>query len=222
MDSTRTAKDYKKRIKWHLYNKGYGGVVEESVHHWNADIIGVKWGGEVNEFEIKVSLSDLKGEIKAIKRSLEGNIYKTKQSQVGVFEYSYTLNKVEVDENVSTTKLEKHYCYLTGNKRPSLTFMGTKEQFLSFNHKDETEQCFIPHKFYFAVPNHLVEHAKSLLKNIPNYGIMNADTGEIKKPACMLPRANIRKQDYCNLFFRACNEFRDYIDNSKHLTLNNL
>ena len=70
----RTAKDYKKRIKRYLYNKGYGGAVEESVHHWNAD------------------------------------------------------------------------------------------------------------------------------------------TGEIKKPARTLPRANIRKEDYYNLFFRACTEFRDYIN----------
>ena len=209
----RTAKDYKKRLKYHLYNKNYGGVVEESVHHWNADIIGVRWGGEVNEFEIKVSLSDLQGEIKAINRALEGNIYKTKESQVGMFEHSYALNTVEVDEKVSTTKLEKHYCYLTGDKLPNSTFMGYKEQFLSLN-KNNTEECFVPHKFYFAVPSHLVESAKGLLKDIPKYGIMDADTGEIKKPARTLPRANIRKEDYYNLFFRACTEFRDYMDNN--------
>ena len=212
MDSESTAKDYKKRLKYYLYNKNYGGVVEESVHHWNADIVGVKWGGETHEFEIKVSLSDLQGEIKAIKRALQGNIYTTKQTQAGMFEYSYTLNKVEVDENVSTTKLEKHYCYLVSDKQPNLSFMGSEEQFLSLN-KSNTQECFIPHKFYFAVPSELVDKAKQLLQDIPNYGLMDADTGEIKKPARTLPRANIRKEDYCNLFFRACNEFRDYMNN---------
>jgi len=162
---------------------------------------------------VKNQLQQIKGEIKAIKRSLEGNIYKTKQSQVGMLEYSYTLNKVEVDENVSTTKLEKHYCYLVSDKQPDLSFMGSEEQFLSLN-KSNTQECFIPHKFYFAVPSELVDKAKQLLQGIPNYGLMDADTGEIKKPARTLPRANIRKEDYCNLFFRACNEFRDYMDNN--------
>jgi hypothetical protein len=38
---------------------------------------------------------------------------------------------------------------------------------------------------------------------------MDADTGVIKKSAKALPRRNVRKCDYLNLFMRACTEWRD-------------
>lgn len=200
---------YKQAMKHHLYQKTYGGVVEESVNHWNADIIGVtftKW--EVNEFEIKVSLSDLRGEIKAIKRALKGSIYQNIASQSSFFSY----NNVKVEENVSLTKLEKHYCYLVGDKQGGMTFNGTVEEEKLLNgaprSRDNVKECFVPHKFYFAVPTFLIENAKELLKDVPYYGIINADTGIIKKSAKTLPRHNARQSDIMNLFFRACTEWR--------------
>lgn len=203
-----TATEYKKHIKHLLYLKTYGGVIEESVNHWNADIIGVtydKW--EVNEFEIKVSVSDLRGEVRAIKRALQGGIYKQEAWVSG----SYSYNRVKVDENVSLTKLEKHYCYLVDDKQGSMTFNGTAEEEARMNiWKDRTNkhECFVPHKFYFAVPGELVDEVKALLKDVPFYGIMNADNGVIVKSAKKLPRANIRVRDLFNLFMRACTEWR--------------
>ena len=197
------AQIYKKKIKGFLYAKTYGGVVEESVNHWNADIIGVTFRHEVNEFEIKCSVNDLRGEIKAIKRALRGDIYKN-QSQNNLFSY----NRVEVEEKVSLTKLEKHYCYLVGNKKQSMSFTGTIEEERQLKEADDNVTCFVPDKFYFAVPTTLVPIAKELLQDVPYYGVMDADTGEIKKNAKRIPRAHSTKTDIVNLFMRACTEWR--------------
>jgi hypothetical protein len=208
-----TAAEYKKHIKRHLYAKNYGGAVEESVNHWNADIIGVNFKGETNEFEIKVSVADLKGEIKAINRALQGGIYKSNENQRGLWSY----NRVEVEEKVSLTKLEKHYCYLVGPKMAYMTFTGTAAERDRLEPTDDTRSCFVPSKFYFTVPTEMVELAKELLKKVPYYGVMNADTGEIKKAAKLLPRRNIRSEDYLNLFMRACTEWRDDINRVAYL-----
>lgn len=201
------AADYKKLIKQHLYAKNYGGVVEESSNHWNADIIGVNFNGEVNEFEIKVSIADLRGEVKAIKRAIQGGIYKDIQRPSQGY---FTYNEVKVEEKVSLTKLEKHYCYLVGDRQGGMSFSGTVDEERQINSSGSTNkrECFVPYKFYFAVPTFLVEEAKSLLKDVPNYGIMDADTGEIKKNARKLDRENCRESDMRNLFMRACTEWR--------------
>jgi hypothetical protein len=194
-----SAKDYKKKLKRYLYQKKYCGVVEEVVNTWNADIIGVKWGGEVNEFEIKVTLSDLRGEVKAVKRALLGEIYITQENQTGLWSY----NSIHIQEKLSKTKLEKHYCYLVGDKQGRMTFHGLEGSLLA---ADNNKDCFVPNKFYFAVPGLLVESAEELLEGVPCYGIFNLDTGVFEKKGIRLPRRNVRFVDMFNLFARSCTE----------------
>lgn len=196
------ASEYKKIMKGHLYSKGYGGVVEEVVNTWHADIIGVNFKGEVNEFEIKVSITDLRGEIKAIRRALSGDIYKKVQHQTGFWSY----NHVDVDEKVSLTKLEKHYCYLVGDQQAAMTFNGPEGAGIS---SDNPRACFIPNRFYFAVPTALIDKAKELLSDITLYGLFNADTGEIVKPSRKLPRSQFSRRVFFDLFIRSCTELND-------------
>jgi hypothetical protein len=210
----KTAKNYKRQLKKFLYAKNYCGVVEEVVNTWNADIVGVKWSGEVNEFEIKITLSDLRGEVKSIKRALLGNIYKCIPPQV---EFGFTYNRIVVDEKISTTKLEKHYHYLFADKMNPWHHENTPS----------TSEDFVPTKFYFAVPSYLINNAKDLMIGIPNYGLINADTGEFVKKATRLKRANVQYKDIFSLFTRSCTElsqaenslnyYRDLYEKGEHV-----
>lgn len=53
------------------FSTPYMGGVWEAANLWNGDFIAVKWDGRITEFEIKVSLADLRGEVAAIREALK-------------------------------------------------------------------------------------------------------------------------------------------------------
>jgi len=153
----------------------YMGSVWESVHHWNADFIAVKWNGEISEFEIKVSKSDLVGEIKAVRRALEKDSVRIDQLRFGGGQRAI----VETTK-LSASKVEKHHHYLV-SQRP----------------------LFRPNLFYFAVPLELVEIAKELTVGT-KYGVFSIDQRLIVKKATKLHREPHSNSTILQLFSRAC------------------
>jgi hypothetical protein len=55
------------------FSSPYMGGVWEAKNLWSADFVAVKWGGRITEFEIKVTLADLRGEVAAIRQALLPN-----------------------------------------------------------------------------------------------------------------------------------------------------
>lgn len=179
----------------------FAGAIEEVVNTWNADLIAVKWGGEVVEYEIKCSKADLAGEIKAIRAALDENTMETVPMfrMQGLEDLPETHNpkvkRVRADIKLSHTKIAKHRYYLV--EQPQKDGWGRKRQ------------QFRPHKFYFAVPSELIQAAKDLLRDIKFYGIYNIDTGEIVKNARKLHNEETPAHVMFAMFTRACTERND-------------
>lgn len=194
------SKTAKKLIKGRcrMLGNDYAGAVEEVTNTWNADLIAVKWGGEVVEYEIKCSKADLVGEIRAIRAAIdEANT----MEMVPQYRLPFAradddpiplVAKIKADIKLSHTKIAKHRHYLVKQEEP--------------NRWGTNRRQFRPHKFYFAVPTELVDVAKAELKGIKQYGVYNVETGEIVKKAFRIHTDSIGDNVFFDLFTRACTE----------------
>ncbi len=171
---------YKRRLINYFASWGtqqYVGAVFEAPNLWSADVVACRYSGKLSEFEIKVSRSDLLGEIAAVKRALEPqSVVTTTQNSFG-FELGYEVVKVS-DTKLSKTKVEKHHHYLV---RP--------------------RKSFRPNQFYFAVPTGLVELAAENTKGL-KYGVFDADKLTVVKRALSLHSDEHPNSTYIHLFNR--------------------
>jgi hypothetical protein len=169
-------------------NTPYMGGVWESANLWNADFLAVKWDGRITEFEIKVSLADLRAEVAAIREALKPG---TIQEQTNMFG---TRKRVRADIKLSHTKIEKHHHYLVEHKTPDM--------------RPTAPTLFYPNIFYFAVPNELVASAAALLKGLP-YGVFDLDSLKvIIKPRTIRTEPH-NAGTFIHLFNRSCVMRRD-------------
>lgn len=196
MDSKTAKALIKQRAR--SYGNDFAGAVEEVTNTWSADIIAVKWAGEIVEYEIKCSKADLAGEIKAILAATRSDTFvdapRYSHSFLREGEIMPTKKIIRTDTKLSQSKIEKHHYYLAEPINRIDMYYRSK---------------FRPHKFYFAVPTELIEIAKELLKPVKQYGIYNIDTGQIVKNARRLHYDEIPGSVYFDLFTRACTERND-------------
>jgi len=197
-----TSKEAKRLIKGRcrMLGNDYAGAVEEVTNTWNADLIAVKWGGEVVEYEIKCSKQDLVGEIRAIRAAMD----EATMEMVPRYQLAFTrpddepiplVAKIKADIKLSHTKITKHRHYLVKQEEKDRWGRNRRQ--------------FRPHKFYFAVPTELVEVAKTELKGIKQYGVYNVETGEIVKKAFRIHHDDVGDGVFFDLFTRACTERAD-------------
>lgn len=178
--------DAKKRLLAYTtgFNTPYMGGVWEVANLWNADFIAVKWDGRITEYEIKVSLADLRGEVAAIREALKpGTILK----QTNMFG---TRNRVRPDVKLSHTKIEKHHHYLVEHKKPDMSY-------------EWSQVMFYPNIFYFAVPSELVAYAVDVLKGLP-YGVFDLDNMKVVVKAKSLRKEGHGARTFIHLFNRSC------------------
>ncbi len=162
----------------------YMGGVWESVHHWNADFIAVKWTHNITEFEIKLTRADLRGEISAINAVLGGDIHEQYEL------WGRQHQRIKPDLKPSHTKIEKHHHYLIERKKDHFT-------------NQPQNDLFIPNLFYFAVPHELVDYAKELTEGM-KYGVFDLNRMTIVKRASKLHDEAHSKNSIFHLFSRAC------------------
>jgi hypothetical protein len=181
-----TSKDAKKRLSFYVRNQSsqYMGGVWESVHHWNADFIAVKWDHKITEFEIKVSRADLRSEIGAVKFSLEENVFEQYEL------WGRLHQRVRRDVSLSTTKVEKHHHYLVERKKDHFT-------------GSENTGSFRPNLFYFAVPHVLVDYAIEQTQGL-KYGVFDLDAMRIVSRGSKLHDEAHSMSSIFHLFSRAC------------------
>jgi hypothetical protein len=185
-----TSFEAKKRLLMYTdaFSTPYMGGVWESANLWNADFLAVKWDSKITEFEIKVSLADLRGEVAAIREALKPG---TIQEQTNMFG---TRKRVRADIKLSHTKIEKHHHYLLEHKTPDM--------------RPTAPPLFYPNIFYFAVPNELVTHAAALLKGLP-YGVFDLDALEVVVKAKTIRTEPHNAGTFIHLFNRSCVIRRD-------------
>jgi hypothetical protein len=160
------------------------GSVWESVHHWNADFLAVKWTWDITEFEIKLSRQDLRGEVNAIKEAMTNAIHEQVEMWNG------TRQRIRKDIKHSQSKVEKHHHYLVEFRKDWYT--GEPQQDL-----------FRPNLFYFAVPNELVGYAVEITQGM-KYGVFDLDKLVVAKRATKLHSDEHSRGCLYHLFSRAC------------------
>lgn len=182
------------------WGNDYAAAVEEVTNTRSADLIAVEWGGRITEFEIKVSRSDLRGEVRAIFAAMTPGIMRSMDVGYGSTEKRWYITP---DTKLSRTKIDKHHHYIVETHREHDRMAG-----------NNWVMMFKPHRFYFAVPGELVEYAKELLKPIKQYGVYCIETGKIEKRAYALHTEQLPSRVYFDLLTRACTErnhaMRDY------------
>ena len=166
------------------YGNQYMGGVWEASNLANADFLAVKWNGKITEFEIKVSLADLRGEVACIREAMKQDVMESAQSM-----FWPELMRVRRDIRLSHTKIQKHHHYLVKHRRAG-GYEGS-------------EDPFYPNQFYFAVPADLVGAAKALVAGLP-YGVFDLDS-----MAYVLKGKSLRNEPHSSatfkdLFNRSC------------------
>lgn len=142
----------------------------------NADFVVVKWGGSVQEYEIKVSRADLIGEMRCarVARGLDNATKYYKKAHLNLLEmdnaavHEELANKHGHGTSLSKTKLTKHKLYLTKPK--------DREQRPEWAHKD-----FVPNTFYWCIPYAFLDICMELNQGLP-YGIYVFDVPIVKNP----------------------------------------
>lgn len=194
-------------LKRFTFFNGFVGAVHEAANLNSADVIAVKHGGKIQEFEIKCSRADLIGELrcarvafgldeisKYLKRGVQQNLIndgveRTPDQVEAIKQYGHGLSK---------TKLTKHKLYLSDEGRTPPKQYGWSPA-----------KPFVPHQFYWCIPHELLAICRELNDGLP-YGIYVYDMPQsskyyqkfIVKPARSLKHQGDRV--YFELFNRAC------------------
>jgi hypothetical protein len=184
---------------------GYVGAVYEAPNLNAADVIAVKHGGKVQEYEIKVSKADLVGEMRCA-RVAKGLDDPSKYQRADYvepdgtqFQMSPVVRRkyLKSQYTLSATKLTKHKLYLTGEGREGMN-----------SYSFAPPKPFVPNTFYWCIPRSLLEICQQLNVGLP-YGIYVFDMPMtsyaqklIVKPARSLGGQGDRL--YFELFNRAC------------------
>lgn len=159
------------------FANGYVGAVYEAPNLNSADVIAVRHGGNIQEFEIKVSKADLVGEMRCarvakglddlrsymrrpVQLAIDGSTDMTDEQRGVLREYGHTLSK---------TKLDKHRMYLTEVGREVRHPYGLSAR-----------RPFVPNTFYWCVPSALVDICRQLNKGLP-YGIYVFDLAQTER-----------------------------------------
>lgn len=161
------------------------GGVWEAANLWNADFIAVKYDGRIAEFEIKVSATDLRGEIAAIRTALLPNTMEKSNHMLYGEQY-----RVRRDIKLSHTKISKHHHYLVEHKKAPMSF-------------EWSPVLFYPNTFYFAVPTELLGIAAGLVKGL-SYGVFDLDKLSVFVKAKSLRSEAHGAHTYKQLFSRSC------------------
>jgi hypothetical protein len=205
-----TSKDVKELlIRRFTFFNGYVGAVYEAANINSADVIAVKHGGIVQEYEIKVSRADLVGEMRCARvakglddaAKYQRSDYEEPAGQLQMSEFMKR-KYLKSQYTLSATKLTKHKMYLTGEGREG-------EKFYSF----APPKPFVPNTFYWCIPHSLLEICQQLNVGLP-YGIYVFDMPMtsyaqkfIVKPARSLGGQGDRL--YFELFNRASTQWSD-------------
>lgn len=158
----KTAKEIKEElIHYFLFNRNFLCMAHEiALYEGIADVSGIDAGGRLVEVEVKVSWADFKSEIDAISQvqTVEGGLFHSDIWPEGI--------------KKRAPKYEKHFLYLRGaeefcQKRYKRYADLDNGEFV----KGQFSKCFLPNKFYFAVPRELKERAIEALQGTP-YGLI--------------------------------------------------
>lgn len=169
------------------HQKYYGAATEVSTAN-NADILTLDHRKRCVEFEIKVSRQDFRNEV--IGARMAWGLEKPEDHYVWGEEPGWNGEMRRVRKPCAKfDKLPKHTHY--------------------YNHYTRNEHdygYFVPHKFYFAVPESLVVYAKEMTKGLP-YGVFDLDNVKIAKPAKVLTQNPVSDRVLVEMFARAINEY---------------
>lgn len=204
------------------YANGYVGAVYETPNLSSADVIAVRFGGKTQEYEIKVSRSDLIGEMRCarVAAGLEGTEkYISKQVKIALSDDLMTDEQREVllrtKHTLSKTKLEKHRFYLDPTHKEKERYPWGVTGWVQ-------PKGFVPNTFYWCIPYELLEVCKELNAGLP-YGIYVYNMPQKDKYYQKFIVKGARSLNgqgdklYFELFNRACTLWRDDRDRVKYL-----
>lgn len=160
IDKTFTADEIKKRFTRQAYFDGHI-IASESEYLMKPDLFTITRDLKTSEYEIKVSLSDLRKELLYIETVIAdekaGLVHEANDIP---FLSSDEVKKLDRERKISTydNKYRKHRFYLYGCKK-------LMERSL---HR--------PNRFYFLIPKYLYEIEKERIDAIPFYGVVDALT----------------------------------------------
>lgn len=158
-DRAFTANDIKKRFTSRAYFDGHI-VASESEYLMKPDLFTITRDFKANEYEIKVSLSDLRKELLYIETVMNDHAdgLDLERDPLSLFQ-DEKLRRLNGERKVSTydNKYRKHRLYLYGKEGDY--YGGAR-----------------PNRFYFLLPSHLFEAERARIDAIPHYGVIDAQS----------------------------------------------
>jgi hypothetical protein len=192
------------------FANGFVGAVTEAPNLNSADVLAVRFGGKIQEYEIKVSRADLVGEMRAARVAAgldDIRSYAEKSVQLALTDDGLERTETQVQaiyeagHSLSKTKLDKPY--LSGAGREPKSFYGFPSR-----------RQFVPSNFYWCIPMELLETCRELNKGLP-YGIYVWDAPPTKQyypPKCVVKASRDLKGQgdkvFFELFNRACTQWQ--------------
>lgn len=163
IDQTYTAKNIIERFTGRAYFDGHV-IASECDYLYKPDIATIDRQHKLNEYEIKVSRSDLRKELTYIEMATEDHEQQRPLDFFGItpqdsLKLREELLKLNQDRKYSThdNKYVKHRYYL-------------------FDEVSKYGRGQKPNRFYFLIPRELYEVEKERLDRIPKYGVIDAKT----------------------------------------------
>ena len=170
LEQKLTAKDIIARFYRRVYFDGHV-IFHETDYLYKPDIATISRDLFINEYEIKVSLQDLRKELDYIEFAIadhEKGI--ASHFDNGVLDlrldesYEDRIKRREAYDATNTTKY---------NRRDNKYL---KHRHYLFNDKGRSYYGNRPNKFFFLIPKHLYEAEKERIDRIPKYGVIEAQS----------------------------------------------
>lgn len=182
IDQTFTAKNIKANFRHQMYYKDMV-LVHETPWLFKPDIATITRDHKVNEYEIKVALSDLRRELDAID-------YATQDHQQGIW-YDPSIAWLVTDslEEREARRAMGRETY-RGIRRDSNKYL--KHRYYLFGQIPKHHRGGRPNRFYFILPSELYEAEKARLDRLP-YGVMSAKAFWSLKPCKPLHKEEVDK-----------------------------
>ena len=158
-----TATDIKQRFTINRLQSGHI-IASESEYFRKPDLLTISNNLRVCEYEIKVSISDLRRELEYIETVIQdqkdGVVYDLGGMTLFNSNYDHTSRKIRTGDN----KYKKHRAYQFYKLRSGTALIGP-----------------VPNRFYFLIPDELFQKEQERLFKIPYYGVISADNFAILK-----------------------------------------
>lgn len=169
-DTVYTSKDIIERFCNRAYFDGHV-VFHEADRMYKPDIATISRDLKVNEYEIKVSLSDLRKELNYIEFAISDQANNV-PATIDLFDFAREGNR----DYAAFVEARDEWKQSEPSKMSRDDNKYRKHRHYLFNEKGNWGTKYRPNRFYFLLPKHLYLAEQERLDRIPKYGVIDADS----------------------------------------------